>query len=277
MKLNFTFFTPSAGMDMGGIYRRWGSPPQTWGGLEHLDGRTVIPMAGRPTFSAFIDFGRPRPTPPISLDTYMKRFSKICQTLADRPRKWGRLIPLWLGLCAMSSPHVVLSVTMSYFEHDEVMHGFWSIWYFPVIRCSLNGRSTKLVELVSNKHLSSISWMECRYVGDKYMHFMTANKDPRIASMSGALHVPHWWWRRRPRYTSSPGLPTVAAPSGADQPGQNGCWAGPAGRCLGPEMANTVHVFLIFSFSLKILENSYKLLKSIETCRKVTKIRNKFS
>jgi hypothetical protein len=31
------------------------------------------------------------------------------------------------------------------------------------------------VKLVSNKHLSSISYMKCRYVGSKYMHFMTAN------------------------------------------------------------------------------------------------------
>jgi hypothetical protein len=31
------------------------------------------------------------------------------------------------------------------------------------------------MELISNKHISSISRMKCRYVGDKYMHFMTAN------------------------------------------------------------------------------------------------------
>jgi hypothetical protein len=32
------------------------------------------------------------------------------------------------------------------------------------------------VELVSsNEHLSSISCMKCRYVGSKYMHFMTPN------------------------------------------------------------------------------------------------------
>jgi hypothetical protein len=31
------------------------------------------------------------------------------------------------------------------------------------------------VELVRNKHVSSISYMKCRYVGYKYMHFMTAN------------------------------------------------------------------------------------------------------
>jgi hypothetical protein len=31
------------------------------------------------------------------------------------------------------------------------------------------------MEQVSNKHLYSISYMKCRYVGGKYMHFMTAN------------------------------------------------------------------------------------------------------
>jgi hypothetical protein len=78
-------------------------------------------------------------------------------------------------LCAKSSPRVILSVTMSYFGHNEDMHGFWSIYCFSVIRCSWNSKSTKLVELVSNKHLSSISWMKFRYVGGKYMHFVTAN------------------------------------------------------------------------------------------------------
>jgi hypothetical protein len=27
------------------------------------------------------------------------------------------------------------------------------------------------MKLISNKHLSSISYMKCRYVGGKYMHF----------------------------------------------------------------------------------------------------------
>jgi hypothetical protein len=31
------------------------------------------------------------------------------------------------------------------------------------------------MELVSNRNLSSISCMKCRYVGSKYMLFMTAN------------------------------------------------------------------------------------------------------
>jgi hypothetical protein len=34
------------------------------------------------------------------------------------------------------------------------------------------------MELISNKHLSSISCMKCRYVGGKYTHFMTANTPP---------------------------------------------------------------------------------------------------
>jgi hypothetical protein len=74
------------------------------------------------------------------------------------------------GLCATLSPHVILSVTMTYFRHIEDMHEFWFIWCFSVIRYFWNGRSTKLVELISNKHISSISWMNCRHVGGKYMH-----------------------------------------------------------------------------------------------------------
>jgi hypothetical protein len=81
-------------------------------------------------------------------------------------------------LCAMSSPCVILSMTTSGFGHNEDMYGFWSIWYFYVIRCFWNGKSTKLVELIINKHLCSISWMKCRYVGGKYMYFMTANTLP---------------------------------------------------------------------------------------------------
>jgi hypothetical protein len=77
--------------------------------------------------------------------------------------------------CAMSSPHVILSVTTPGFGHNEDMYGFWSTWCFSVIRCSWNGKSTKRMELISNKHLSPISWMKCRYVGGKYVHFMTAN------------------------------------------------------------------------------------------------------
>jgi hypothetical protein len=90
---------------------------------------------------------------------------------AGRPH-FGSVEP---EICITSPPRVIFSVTMPYFRHIEDMHGFWCIWYFSVIRCSWNGRSTKVVELVSNKHLSSISWMKCRYVGGKYMHFMTAN------------------------------------------------------------------------------------------------------
>jgi hypothetical protein len=91
---------------------------------------------------------------------------------------WPHLGSVEPVLYAMSFPHVILSVTMSYFGHNEDMHGFWSIWCFFIIRCSWNGRSTKLVELISNRHLSSISWMKCRYVGGKYMYFMTANTPP---------------------------------------------------------------------------------------------------
>jgi hypothetical protein len=101
---------------------------------------------------------------------------KLCRTRMD----FGSATVLEPVLYATSFPHVILSVTMPYFGHNEYMHGFWSIWCFFVIRCSWNGRSIKLVELISNKHLSSISWMKYRYVGTKYMHFMTANTPPHL-------------------------------------------------------------------------------------------------
>jgi hypothetical protein len=103
-------------------------------------------------------------------------------------------------------------MTMPYFGHIKDMHGYWSIWCFSIIRCSWNGRSTKLVELISNKHISSISWMKCRYVGDKYMYFMTAKRDVAeyvplcdtcervkaehqwLAGLLQLLHVPEWKW-----------------------------------------------------------------------------------
>jgi hypothetical protein len=93
---------------------------------------------------------------------------------ADRPH-FSSVGP---ELCATSSPRIIFSVTMPYFWHIEDMHGFRSIWCFSIIRCSWNGRSIKLVELVSNKHLCSISWMKCSCVGSKYMHFMTTNTSP---------------------------------------------------------------------------------------------------
>jgi hypothetical protein len=82
------------------------------------------------------------------------------------------------GLYATSSRCVILSKTTPGFVHNEDMYGFWNIWGFSVIWCSWNGRSTKLVELVSNRHLYSISCMKCRYVRGKYMQFMTANTPP---------------------------------------------------------------------------------------------------
>jgi hypothetical protein len=73
--------------------------------------------------------------------------------VASRPH----LVSVEPMLFATSFPRVIFSVTMPYFGHNEDMHGFWSIWCFSVIRCSRNGRSIKLVELISNKHLFSIS------------------------------------------------------------------------------------------------------------------------
>jgi hypothetical protein len=103
------------------------------------------------------------------------------QTLPGRPMSGagrphlGSIGPMLFGT---SSPRVILFETTPSFAHNKDMYGFWTICFLSIIRCSWNGRSTKLVELVSNRHLSSISCMKCRYVGSKYMLFMTANTPP---------------------------------------------------------------------------------------------------
>jgi hypothetical protein len=109
-----------------------------------------------------------------SFQKYTKPWATGQACGADQPH-FGSVGP---GLCALSSPHVILSMTLSYFRHNEDMRGFWSIWCFSIIWCSWNDKSMKLVELVSNKHLSSISWMEFGCVGSRYVYFMTANTPP---------------------------------------------------------------------------------------------------
>jgi hypothetical protein len=46
---------------------------------------------------------------------------------------------------------------------------------YSFIRRSYSDKSTKLVELVNNKHLSSISYMKLGYVGTNNRCFMIAN------------------------------------------------------------------------------------------------------
>jgi hypothetical protein len=52
--------------------------------------------------------------------------------VAGRPH----LDSIELVLYATSFPHVILSMTMPYFGHNEDMHGLWFIWCFFIIRCS---------------------------------------------------------------------------------------------------------------------------------------------
>jgi hypothetical protein len=157
---------------MGGVYRRreW-APPLIWGSNSPNLGQPAVHVAGRPPNSASTDFGYRIPHAPTLLDMLAKRKLKLHQHLASRPH-FGSVGP---ELCVTSSPHVILSVTMPYFRHIKDMHRFCSIWYFFVIRCSWNGKSRKLMELVSNKHLSSISWMKFGYVGGRYVYFMITN------------------------------------------------------------------------------------------------------
>jgi hypothetical protein len=86
---------------------------------------------------------------------------------ADRPH-FGLV-----GSCFVPHhPLVSYSLWLPYFGHIEDMHGFWSIWCFFLFRCFWNGRSTKLMELISNKHLSSICWIKFGYVGGRYVYFV---------------------------------------------------------------------------------------------------------
>jgi hypothetical protein len=132
-------------------------------------------VAGRPSFMAAPTLGIGYPMHRPSLIHWQRGIWKGANTWpAGRPH-FGSV---GSELYATSSPRVIFSTTIPYFGHIEDMHGFWFIWCFFVIRCSWNGRSAKLMELISNKHLSSLSWMKYRYVGGKYMYFMTANTPP---------------------------------------------------------------------------------------------------
>jgi hypothetical protein len=52
-----------------------------------------------------------------------------------RPAGWLHLGSVEPVLCATSFSHVIFSVIMPYFGHNEDMHGFWSILCFSVVRC----------------------------------------------------------------------------------------------------------------------------------------------
>jgi hypothetical protein len=49
---------------------------------------------------------------------------------------WPHLGSVEPMLYATSFPHVILSMTLPYFGHNEDMHGFWSILCFSIIQCS---------------------------------------------------------------------------------------------------------------------------------------------
>jgi hypothetical protein len=172
--LNLTFFTPSvSGSTMvfiGGVRWCYGRRLGAWGPL--------VRPARRPSFLLAPHLGIGYLKLLLCWTCRQNGFWKCANTWSVG---WGdganqpHLDSVELVLCATSFSHVIFSVTMPYFWHNEDMHGFWSIWCFSIIWCFWNGRPTKLVELVINKHLSSISWMKCRYVDGKYMHFRTAN------------------------------------------------------------------------------------------------------
>jgi hypothetical protein len=152
------------------------------GGVSELhhwfEAATQQTLAGQPPNSASTDFGIGYPVHRPSLTRWQSRNwngANTWPTSQEGGADWPHFGSVGPGLCATSFPHIILSVTTPYFGPIDDMHGFWSIWCFSIIRCSWNGRSTKLMELVSSKHLSFICCMKCRYVGSKYKHFMTSN------------------------------------------------------------------------------------------------------
>jgi hypothetical protein len=72
------------------------------------------------------------------------------------------LVSYCLWLCLILD---IMKICMDFSQSDA----------FSIIWCSWNSKSTKLMELISNKHLSSISRMKFGYVGGRYVYFMTAN------------------------------------------------------------------------------------------------------
>jgi hypothetical protein len=174
--LNLTLFTlfarGSTGVFIGGLKWCSGRWLGTWGSLISLASQ-LCNLARQPSWLLELLLGIGYLEHCLFWTHWQNSFWKCTNAwpvgqgdVAGRPHL-GLVEPV---LCAMSFTHVILSVIMPYFGHNEDMHWFWFIWCFSIIWCSWNGRSTKLVELVSNKHLSSISWMKCRYVDGKYMH-----------------------------------------------------------------------------------------------------------
>jgi hypothetical protein len=167
----------SKGVFIGGLSQCLGWKSSSGGPLVRPAGQPAR-VAGRPSFLATPTLGIACPVHGPSLTRWQSGVWKgantwpACQEGGGGQPHFGSVGP---GLCATSSPRVIFSVTMHYFGHIEDTHGFWSMWCFSVIWCSWNGRSTKLMELVSNKHVSSISLTKCRYVGGKYLNFITAN------------------------------------------------------------------------------------------------------
>jgi hypothetical protein len=93
-------------------------------------------LAGRPSFLLAQPLGIGYLDHRLCLTRRQNGFWKCANTwsagqgdVASRPH----LGLVELVLCATSFPHVIFSVTMPYFGHNEGMHGFLSIWCFSII------------------------------------------------------------------------------------------------------------------------------------------------
>jgi hypothetical protein len=98
-----------------------------WAGEAHLSGRSAMHLAGRPSFLLAQPLGIGYLEHRLFWTRKQNIFCKCTNTwpagqggVASRPHL-GLVEPV---LCAMSFPHVIVSLTMPYFGHNEDMHGF---------------------------------------------------------------------------------------------------------------------------------------------------------
>jgi hypothetical protein len=165
-KLNLTFFTPSTKKSrrvfIGGLSRCLGQNWGSGGPLVWLADHLTWP-GGQPLWQHQLSH--------IAYPSCQLKLTHVEDGFWKDAKPWPVVHPLARLAPSFVPRRLLVSycLWLSYFGYNEDMYGFWSIWYFSAIRCSLS------IVLVSNEHLSSISWMKCRYVGVKYMHFMTAN------------------------------------------------------------------------------------------------------
>jgi hypothetical protein len=119
---------------IGGVRRCCGQRLGTWGPIDRPTGHATWP--GGQVFSMHRLSQIGCSSYQLTLTHGEDRFWECAITwpvgqgdVASQPHL-GSVEPV---LYATSFPHVILSMTMPYFGHNEDMNGFWSIWCFSII------------------------------------------------------------------------------------------------------------------------------------------------